>query len=160
MSFQSVYVQTCNFQSQVVGAEYASNRTLQAPVVYPKALDKSNLPIFVNSFGRFPRRFLADGMNEYRGSMTWTLYTAIAGTQETVANQFDTINWIDTAISKIEAYPFLQINGTGDNSLVEPIQVIDAEPLLANLRYAGNGAQLFWGGRINLSVVIDIQKDC
>lgn len=160
MSFQSVYISSCNFQESVVGAEYPSNRTLQAPKAYPSALEKSTLPIFLNSFGRFSRDFLADGMIEYRGTMQWTLYTAIAGTQEAVVNQFDTINWIDTAVSKIEAYPYLQISGVANANLIDPLQVTDVEPLIPNLRYAGNGAQLFWGGRITLSVVIEIPKDC
>lgn len=160
MSFESVYIQACNFQEQVIGAEYPSNRTLNAPKAYPASLDTSILPIFINGYGNFNRIFEGESVYEYQGTMVWTLYTAIAGTQESVINQFDTVNWIDTAISKVEAYPFLEISGTGATGLTRVVLVQSAQPLLPNLRYAGNGQQLFWGGRLTLSVNIEIPKDC
>lgn len=160
MSFETVYLQLCNFQETVIGATGTGNRTLKAPKIYPSQLLQATLPCFINTFGRYRRLHLGTGVYEYRGVLVMTLYTSIAGVREDGVNQFDSVAWIDRTVANLERYPLLQVNGVGDASLVEPLQITDVEPHVPNLRYPGNGDLLFWGGRVTCTLAIDVPKDC
>ena len=160
MSFQNLYKQVCDFQEQVISPTQNLPRSIRAPYVWPASLHTTSLPVFVNDFGTYQRRFLSGGIYEYRGTLTMTLYSYIAGEAEGVSEQFDTVNHINTAVSKLEAYPFLEISGTGLASLTEQLQIVTVRPTIPNLRYSGNGSQLFWGGSLTVSLAIEVPKDC
>ena len=163
MSFALVYERLCDFEEQVIGAEIINRnpdaRTLRAPKEWPEMLTQADLPLCINTFGRFQRNRLGTGIHVYQGPITLSLYLAFAGDRLAIVNQFDNMNIVDIMLDQFEAYPGLEINNIPVKGLFDPIEVADSTPI-ASLRYPLNApvAPLFWGAIITLNA--GISKDC